>query len=214
MRLSALMMTAFAVGISGCVSTAQPKVLEKGEEGQVIHLKPQVHLLVAAAMSTEEEVRFTTMLLSGVRRNANRYEILSLDRLVKDGVEIFYSNASGRGPIDEFSKHHVTVMSSSNKALAASLKRVNDYGENISQKSRLVAVIVTSGTSEPGAISELQGITKKIPSSVSLYMAGVSPKHRNAFSSVVHPIRDRAQVFGQGTAAVSSLLESLSEVKR
>jgi hypothetical protein len=171
------------------------------------------HLIIAIDVSSDKEIRTANLTLDGIRRNVERFDTLSLDKLSKDSVEVHFSSKPKRAALDEFMKNQVTKTPCSVKAIAASLKRLDDYGRTLASGSRLVGVIVTEGTNDSDSIRELQRIAKTIPASVSINFIGVSPENRNAFSAVVQPIRNRAQVSGQSTSEVISLLDRLLEVR-
>lgn len=172
---------------------------------------PKPHLYIATDVSSPNEVKFASRCLDETKRLARRFGFLSLDRVAGNTVHVHYSNSSDRAAFREFVENELVETPASDAGLIASVQRISTYGQSLEQKGRLTALLLTEGTTSNESIDSLRSVAESIPKNVSLYIVGVSPEHRKSFSRAFNPIRDRARIYGQSDAAISSLIKHLKE---
>jgi hypothetical protein len=86
------------------------------------------------------------------------------------------------------------------------------YSERVrTSREPLIAYLITGGSSDPKVIGQIKAIAQalakhKRATRSRLYVVGVAPKHRQAFSRAFLPIRDSVEFAGTTFAEWQALL--------
>jgi hypothetical protein len=164
--------------------------------------------------SSENEKRYAENFLDGILRKLNHFEWLFIDVLSGSETRNEYANVPSRSAIRSLleGQKRLQIQPVSDEALVAAVNRVLYLAEALPAGKKLIAVILTQGTSDEQTIRKLTALSEELARSkadVTLYFAGVSELYRLPLSRAFFPVRERVQFFGERDSELSELLKNL-----
>jgi hypothetical protein len=185
-----LILLILPIFLHGCFSAKADNKLPKCQSTAT---EPDLYL--ASSTPTESEKQIAIQVTNALARSHSR--IFTIDQVNGDQLQTIYSNEHDQRVIQSIANNNLVIAPVTPQGIVAPFQRLYTFGKNPSN-IMLQAYIITSGTSDPTALTKIRTAAQNLTKfhCLQVNVIGLDPAHRLKMSEALSPIRSHLRFSG------------------